>query len=340
MQLQQEALKTQRLYHLPAVKQPALTVLALMTPGDLMSNVPVECLLENSDIDLLVYYATGDISLPEIPYHDVLFVAIGESEASLPLLRQWQPLLDLWPRPVINNPLNIEKVSRPRASRLLQSIDGIVMPPTLRATRNMLALPDGATSHRLPGIDFPVIIRPLDSHAGHDLNKVDSPAELAGKLSEMPGDEFYISPFIDYRSHDGLYRKYRIVLIEGKPFACHMGISENWMIHYLNAGMAESPEKRAEEARFMKTFDHDFATRHAQAISDIHRITGLDYLGIDCAETADGRLLIFEVDHAMIVHDMDPADIYPYKHEPMQKLFAAFRDMLIKVAEENVPGAR
>ena len=101
----------------------------------------------------------------------------------------------------------------------------------------------------------------------------------------MPQEEFYISRFIDYRAPDGLFRKYRIVLIDGRPFLCHIAISQHWMIHYLNAGMAESAEKRAEEARCMASFDKDFARRHAAALRAIHERAGLDYLGIDCGES-------------------------------------------------------
>ncbi|HMK67167.1 MAG TPA: hypothetical protein VK433_01370, partial [Stellaceae bacterium] len=127
---------------------------------------------------------------------------------------------------------------------------------------------------------------------------------------------------------DGLFRKYRIVLIEGRPYASHGAISSHWMIHYLNAGMRESAEKRAEEARWMAEFDHDFALRHGDALRALAERVGLDYFAIDCGETPDGRLLIFEVDVAMIVHAMDPPDLFPYKQPAMQKLFAAFRAML------------
>jgi hypothetical protein len=58
-------------------------------------------------------------------------------------------------------------------------------------------------------------------------------------------------------------------------------------------------------------------------------------LGIDCAETQDGELLIFEVDSNMVVHAFDPVDVYPYKQPQMQKVFAAFRAMLIKVAHTS-----
>jgi glutathione synthase/RimK-type ligase-like ATP-grasp enzyme len=68
--------------------------------------------------------------------------------------------------------------------------------------------------------------------------------------------------------------------------------------------------------------------RHAAALAGIQERIGLEYLGIDCAETADGELLIFEVDNAMLVHAMDSEDLYPYKKPAMQKLFKAFQEML------------
>jgi glutathione synthase/RimK-type ligase-like ATP-grasp enzyme len=134
-----------------------------------------------------------------------------------------------------------------------------------------------------------------------------------------------------------LFRKYRIVLIDGRPYACHMGVSEHWMIHYLNAGMRESAGKRAEEARFMAEFDQDFARRHARALDALAKRVGLDYFGIDCGETPEGELLIFEADVAMIVHAMDPPDLFPYKGPQMRKVFDAFRAMLEKVAERPSP---
>lgn len=186
-------------------------------------------------------------------------------------------------------------------------------------------------------MDFPLIVRPLDSHAGNDLHKVDTPADLADALATLPGDEGFVAPFIDYRSADGQFRKYRVMLIDGKPYIAHGAISSHWMVHYLNAGMADSPEKRAEEAAFMASFDEAFAVRHAVALKAIHDAIGLDYLGIDCAETRDGKLLVFEIDHAMVVHAMDPMDLYPYKQPVMHKLFAAFRAMLFKAAGKTVP---
>ncbi len=107
-----------------------------------------------------------------------------------------------------------------------------------------------------------------------------------------------------------------------------MAVSQHWMVHYLNAGMTESAAKRAEEARFMAAFDSDFAVKHEAALRAIAERVGLEYFAIDCGETPDGRLLLFEADVAMIVHAMDPPDMFPYKAPQMRKVFDAFHAML------------
>jgi glutathione synthase/RimK-type ligase-like ATP-grasp enzyme len=175
-------------------------------------------------------------------------------------------------------------------------------------------------------------VRPIDSHAGHDLLKVEDAGALAAYLARQPAPAFYLAPFVDYSGLDGQFRKYRIVLIDGVPYLCHLAISSHWMVHYLNAGMDESADKRAEEARAMLAFDEGFAVRHAAALADIDHRIGLPYLGIDCAETKDGKLLIFEVDNAMVVHAMDDPARYPYKQPAMARVFAAFAAMLARAA--------
>ncbi|MBC3920326.1 RimK family alpha-L-glutamate ligase [Undibacterium sp. CY18W] len=339
---QMEALKLQPLYSVPSVHETKIRLLALMTDGDLMANTPLEFLVEDSDIALdLLYVGAGIPAIEQLPEHDVLFVAVGEADDKHELLLDLQALADNWPRPVINAPERITHLGRDGACALLQTGEGIEMPTSIRIDRPTLEkLGSGEIeiSSLLPGDDFPIIVRPLGSHAGHGLRKVASPEDIPDYLQAVPSDEFYVARFVDYRSADGQFRKYRIILIDGKPFISHMGISKHWMIHYLNAGMTESQEKRDEEKRFMENFDTDFVPRHLTAFAEITQRLGLDYVGIDCGETRDGKLLIFEVDSDMIVHAMDPVDMFPYKQEPMKKLFAAFRDMLLK-AMATAPAA-
>lgn len=331
--MQAQALEVGRLYRAPsAAASGGLRLLVLMGPGDLMANSPLEFMLEKSGVVLELLYVSEDYPLPEmVPDHDVLFIAIAESDWNIPLLKQVENATRDWPRPVLNRAEHIAWMSRDGACALLKSISDVIMPVTERVSRDNLEL---IGLGRLALVDvleegvFPIIVRPVDSHAGQGLAKLEDAAAVLDYLSTMPHGEFYLARFVDYRSADGLFRKYRIVLIEGRPFICHMAISEHWMIHYLNAGMADSAEKRAEEAAFMLSFDSDFARRHAVALRLINERAGLDYLGIDCGETADGKLLIFEIDSCMIVHAIDPVDLYPYKQPQMNKVFAAFVEML------------
>lgn len=325
------AVRTRPLYHLPGL---GLRLLVLLGPGDLMANSPVECLLEDSDVALDLLYLAPDRPFPDsVPEHDALFVAVAESDANLPLLARLADWLRDWPRPVLNRPERIAQLSRDGVCELLRGVPGMVLPQSVRVARSDLdRLAQGQTTvfARLGEGDFPVIVRPIDSHAGHGLDKLDDADMLAAYLRTVDAEEFYLARFVDYRGADGLFRKYRVILIDGQPYACHMAISTHWMIHYLNAGMADDAAKRAEEAQFMADFDTGFARRHAEVFAAIQARTGLDYVGIDCGETASGDLLMFEVDSCMIVHAMDSLELFPYKPATMQKLFAAFRALLAR----------
>ena len=164
------------------------------------------------------------------------------------------------------------------------------------------------------------------------LVKLETASAIEAYLHEWADAEFYLAPFVDYSCRDGLFRKCRIAIIDGHPFVCHMAISQHWMIHYLNADMRNDAAKRAEEARFMANFDSDFGALHAAAFRTIADRSGLKYLPIDCGETQDGKLLVFEVGTAMIVHSMDPPDLFPYKRPQMEKVFKAFQTMLQNAA--------
>jgi len=347
LDVQRRALATSTLYALPkmpkasvqaAAQQPTLNVLVLMGPGDFMANTPIEFLLETSSIGATVQYLTPDLPLPEqVPDHDVLFVAIAQSDANAPLLRDVRQMLENWPRPVVNRPEQIAHLSRDGAFAHLAGSRGVLMPQTVRVARaQALDLAGGRleAAALLPGAGFPLIVRPVDSHAGTDLQRVADAAALQAYLEGQASSEFYLAPFVDYSGPDGQFRKYRIVLIEGVPHVCHMAVSSHWMVHYLNAGMDESQAKRAEEAQAMASFDTVFARRHAEALADIDARIGLPYLGIDCAETRDGRLLVFEVDNAMVVHAMDDPQRYAYKQPVMEKVFTAFAQLLHRAAEK------
>lgn len=331
--MQGYALQAQQIYFMPARRQPVtLRLLAFVGPGDFMANTPLEFLVADSSIDLYLLYLGPGIPVPKsLPPHDLAMVAVGENLGNRKLLQGLAEPLDRWHTPVLNLPGRVLRTSRDGLHAALRGAPGIVSPALARTDRLALdELARGAANLQdvLPDAQFPILVRPVDSNAGENLEKIDAPAGLAAYLAATQGDDFFVSQFVDYRGADGLYRKYRVVLMQGRAYLAHVGISPRWMVHYLNADMQENAANRAEEGEAMRSFDQEFGARHAQAFRTFHERVGLDYLIIDCAETPDGELLVFEADTCGIVHDMDPEDLYPYKKSQMRKVFAAFQAML------------
>jgi hypothetical protein len=289
-----------------------LRVLAVMAPGDFIVNTPLDFITTHLDVRLDLLFARPGEPLPvAMPEHDVAFFAV--SEADLPTLHRLAPLFAAWPRPVLNDPAR---------AACLAALPGVAAPRIIAVSRADLA------AGCLGGLEYPVLVRPYGSHAGQNLDRIDQPDALAGYLQAVTAERYFVAGFVDYRSADGLFRKYRVAFIDGAPMLCHMAASEHWMVHYLNAGMTDSAGKRAMEAEAMAEFDTGFARRHAAAFAALDGWMGLDYHQIDCAELPDGRLLVFEADVAAIIHMIDPPDLFPYKPPQMRRVMDAFGAML------------
>lgn len=214
MDVQAQALQMQQLYRLPSsCKAPGLRILIILGPGDLMANAPLDCLLEGSDVDVdILYINLNQVASPTwIPEHDLLFCAVNQSEYNDPLLQHMENVLAEWPRPVVNAPAAIRRMSRDGAWAWLKSLPGLIMPQTVRVERavlEQLARGETALNCLLEGAAFPIILRPVDSHAGHSLVKCESPANIFTYLQAQTEEKFYLAPFVNYRSADGQYRKY------------------------------------------------------------------------------------------------------------------------------------
>ena len=321
-----------------------LRVLALVGPGALMVNTPIDFLTRYLDVRLDLLYVLPDRPLPPVvPEHDVAFFALGEADP--PMLARLRALFAAWPRPAQNDPGFLPMLARDTLARSLAGVDGLCSPAAVAVSRAELEahLRQGLgwrQGRPVVGFDgarglYPCLVRPVDSHAGLSLALARTPAELAEYLRFSFKDAFFVTAFEDYAGPDGLYRKSRVAFVDGAPFLCHHATSRNWMVHYLNAGMTGSAARRAAVASAMAGFDHGFARRHAGAFAALHERLGFDYYQIDCAETRDGRLLLFEADSAAIVHLMDPPALFPYKPPQMRRVFAAFDAMLRRSASSG-----
>lgn len=151
-----------------------------------------------------------------------------------------------------------------------------------------------ASGHR-----WPVLLRPPGTHGSLGLRKVDAPDEL----SPASPDGTVISDFADFKSADGLYRKYRIICIGKTLFRRHLIVSDSWNITGASrAFMVGKAALIAEEKTFLtsKAFDAPIAALFASA--------GLDFGVIDFACDAGGRLVVFELNGSFQISGSIPQD--------------------------------
>ncbi len=338
LQYQSLALQQCQIYETYSDVDPTLDLLVLAAPIHMGGNTPIDFLVANSSVRQRTVFLSEEFELPDqLPEHDVCFVAApGDCDENRQHLEYINDCLADLDRPILNAPERIKQLERDELVKTTAGVPGLCLPETYRVPRTDL-IRHGETGTwslaAFANLGTPFIIRPVGSHAGRNLELLSSFDEISSYLQRCSDDAFFISSFIDYRSDDKQFRKYRVIFVNGEPFPCHMAISEQWKIWYLNADMHLSHEKRMEERDFMVNFDNGFRARHEQALMDLPKRVGLEYFGIDCAESRDGKLVVFEADNALIVHDMDPPDLFPYKRDQMHRLFAAFTEMLYETGD-------
>ena len=316
----------------PLVLRPSATpqrrVLALTVPGDFQANLPVAMLLTESSTELYTYWlhdpaqvlANPLMAAEAIPAEiDCVFIAIAEDRRHTQALQAAEALAAALGKPVINPAARIALAARDTAATLLQGVPGAIVPTQRLLPREAL---------QAAPVAFPVIIRPRQSHAGNALSQIADAAALAAYLAEHADDAFYVAPFIDYRNADGQWRKYRVIFVDGVPWPFHMAVHDDWAVWYYNAGMDRDPQKQAEERQFLNNFASVFPPPAMAALREIAARVGLDYFGLDCGLLDDGRVVVFEVETGMIVHDRDEGPVYAYKTAPARRILRAAEAMV------------
>lgn len=322
---QARVLRRQTLFSEPAPREQR-RLLVLLAQGDWQANVPVDFLIDRTTTTLHKLYLVDEAQIEKaaLPRADVLFVALAESDENEPRLKLAQRIVDRSGLPVINRPERIALTNRVKAAELLGSIEGAIVPQTRRIARA-----DAASRAGVP--PFPIVIRPVGSQAGKDLERIADSGELQSYLSRVPAREFFVMPFIDFSKDDGYFRKYRIIIVDGEPIAYHLAISPRWMIHYYNAPMREHAWMRDEERRFLEHFEEVFPKPLREALRELARRLQLEYVGVDCSIDRQGRLVLFEADPAMIVHAGDDPALFSYKFPAARRVFAAFERLVQRV---------
>ncbi len=311
------AFALRRLYS-PVALPGARSALVLCVAGPWHRNVPLDFVVDAERWTMHRWYlpdAAFDRGDVELPAYDVVVNAIGESVAAQPALEAAERFIAAQAKPSINDPRKIAGTARDRLAATLAGIPGCGTGAVRRVTRDaLLQIADG----------FPLVVRPSDAHGGRGLERVDDAAAAAAYAARVPAATYDVGAFVDYRSADGFYRKYRVMFVGGVPFAYHLALDESWMIHYHRAPMGAHEWMRDEERRFLQA-PGDVLPGWETTLRAAGAAVGLDYFGIDCTVLPDGSLFVFEADAAMLVHGFDPD---PDKRAAFEQIRAALAALL------------
>jgi Flp pilus assembly protein TadD len=268
----------------------------------------------------------GSIDIDTLTSADVVFNTLGDVDHDGGQFAAAGAFCANLGKPVLNPPEAVLKTGRERAVELFGDIRGMVTPAVRRTTPAQLAN---------LSIDAPLLVRPAGDHGGENLVLLRNAADKRAYLAAGPADWLLLTPFHDFRSGDGYWRKYRLIFVDRQVYPYHLAIGEDWLVHYWRAGMVRSEWKKAEEANFLADWRGVFGAQAAAAVAEAARRLDLDYAGMDCALTTDGRLLLFEANACILMHLDEPAAAFPYKHRHVPTIREAFTRLVCNRARRQ-----
>jgi glutathione synthase/RimK-type ligase-like ATP-grasp enzyme len=295
-------------------------------------NIPFDALVPSHRCHRIKYFIdrAGRAEDHTLPEFDLVFNVIGEPDVAAPLGERIREFAERCGRPVLNQPAAVARCARERLPDLLDGIADVVVAPCIRIAR-----PEGyangfAARLEDAGIHFPVLVRPIATHGGEGLELHQDLASL-GRTLHHSAQPHYLTRFIDTRSADGHYRKYRMIFVDRKPYPYHAAISRGWLVHYFSADMLAHPWKIAEEQRFLEDPARVLGKRAMAALCAIGMRLDLDFGGIDFTLLADERILVFEANATMLVHYERSDGPLAHKNESVGRIAAAFDALQKKV---------
>lgn len=309
---------------------PPVALLQLVSSGG--GNIPVAALLD--DCTFLTSVIVADYLDPsmELPPHQLIFNAIGDADLCEPALQAAAGLIGRATAPVINDPRAVMKTGRIDNAIRLGDVPGVATPRTIAMAREILAGPDGARAVAARGFVFPLLLRSPGYHTGRNFHLAEQAAELSEAAARLPGDELLVIEYLDARGDDGNARKYRVMMVGGRVYPLHLAISRNWKVHYFTSDMADQPDHRAEEARFLADMPGALGDKAMKALARIRDVLGLDYAGVDFGLGRDGDLLLFEANAAMVIAVPDADERWAYRRTAINRIIEAVLAMIMQKA--------
>ena len=263
---------------------------------------------------------------PELIQYRCLLNLITEPEHNDKVLETLRKLLRETRGKVINRPEAVMGSTRDQVAKRLSGIPGLVVPKAIRLPGSKPHLLASAIEQK--ELQFPIILRRAGMHTGRTMTFVENSSELP-EAPEGEGD-LIATEFVDFRSSDGLYRKYRAFFIGPHIIFRHLLVSDNWNVHAADRKrfMAGRQELLEEEERLFRRTEGEFPEPVSRVLQSVRDRMDLDYFGMDFAILPDGRVVLFEANATMNFFPFLPEAKFAYVQACLAPAQRAFLQLL------------
>lgn len=292
-------------------------------------NTPMDSFLDDQIFEthaLVTEYYNPKVPLPD---HDLVFNCVSDADICREGLEAACAILERTPRPVINHPAAVLKTGRLSNMLRLRSLPNVVVPKMAAFKRSMLIGPQVPALVAAAGFSFPLLVRAPGFHTGEHFFRIEDSNGLAAAIAQIPGDDVWLIEQLDARDGRGMYRKLRVMMVDGRLYPLHLAISNDWKVHYFRASMADSADNRDVDRDFLNDMESSIGDRAVAALERISATLGLDYGGIDFAVNAQGDVLLFEANATMVMAPLGPDEKWDYRRPAFDAVFAAVRSMIM-----------
>jgi hypothetical protein len=262
---------------------------------------------------------------PDLFGYKCILNLITEAEENGRVLENLRKFIRGYSGKVVNRPQAVLQSTRDLVARKLAGIHGLVVPRVLRLR---IGKTDAAQLIERAGLNLPVIVRRVGTHTGRIVGRFDAMDAL--RTAKLGEGEHLATEFVDFRSADGLYRKYRVFFLGERRVFRHMLVSDDWNVHASDRQrvMAERPELVAAEERMFAAPDGAFKDEIQQALSVVRERMPLDFFGMDFGIAPDGRAVLFEANATMNFFPLSPDPRFAYLARCVEPARSAFYELL------------
>ncbi|MBT4619445.1 MAG: hypothetical protein HOB98_23730 [Gammaproteobacteria bacterium] len=231
--------------------------------------------------------------------------------------------------PVINHPATVRMSTRENNYRRFSELDGIIFPQTFGFSFDGNAMEEILDRIENEGIEFPMILRPDNSHTGEGVALVEDKACFRAQLDTMGSGSYYAIAYYNLADKNGLYNKIRTFCIDGEYYPVANLHHDDWNVHSGNRYrvMNKDTYLQDKEKAYLTDMTSYVGRDNMERLERIREIMDLDFFGIDFTILPDGQLLIFECNAAMR-HNFDHIESFPYTEPTLRNITDAFNTMV------------